>query len=92
MDYNHPELPSTWCLPHPVSPIDTYIDDMYLIVVYHFRHELLALHQANTPQFYPECAQLIVTGSGTSSPSSDYLVSIPGAWGANDPGVNINVS
>lgn len=25
---------------------------------YLIRHELLALHQANTPQFYPECAQI----------------------------------
>lgn len=25
---------------------------------YLIRHELLALHQANTPQFYAECAQV----------------------------------
>ncbi|KAL4250064.1 Endo-beta-1,4-glucanase D [Abortiporus biennis] len=58
---------------------------------YLIRFELLALHQANTPQFYPECANLIVTGSGTAFPSSDYLKPIPGAWGANDPGVNIDI-
>jgi len=58
---------------------------------YLIRHELLALHQANTPQFYPECGQLIVTGSGSAFPSSDYLVSIPGAWTASDPGVNVNI-
>uniref|UniRef100_A0A8H7Y2G1 AA9 family lytic polysaccharide monooxygenase n=1 Tax=Psilocybe cubensis TaxID=181762 RepID=A0A8H7Y2G1_PSICU len=58
---------------------------------YLIRHELLALHQANTPQFYPECAQLIVTGGGGQTPSGNYLVSFPGAYGANDPGVNINI-
>ena len=58
---------------------------------YFLRIELLALHQANAPQFYPECAQLIVTGSGTASPPSSYLVSIPGAWTANDPGVNVSI-
>ncbi|PPQ80294.1 hypothetical protein CVT25_003691 [Psilocybe cyanescens] len=58
---------------------------------YLIRHELLAIHQANTPQFYPECAQLIVTGGGGKTPSGNYLVSFPGGYGANDPGVNINI-
>ncbi|KAG8927998.1 hypothetical protein FRC02_007479 [Tulasnella sp. 418] len=55
------------------------------------RFETLALHQANTPQFYPECVQLKVTGSGSSFPSSSYISKIPGAWGAHDPGVDINI-
>ncbi|KAH8827674.1 cellulose-growth-specific protein [Flagelloscypha sp. PMI_526] len=58
---------------------------------YLIRHELLALHQANTPQFYPECAQLTVTGSGTGVPSGSYLVKHPGAYSMSDPGVNINI-
>ncbi|TCD66524.1 hypothetical protein EIP91_001300 [Steccherinum ochraceum] len=58
---------------------------------YLIRFELLALHQSNTPQFYPECANLIITGSGTAYPSSAYLAPIPGAWGKNDPGVNIDI-
>lgn len=58
---------------------------------YLIRHELLALHQANNPQFYPECAQLTVTGSGTLVPSSSWLVSFPGAYSASDPGVNFNI-
>ncbi|KAG8905186.1 GMP synthase (glutamine-hydrolyzing) [Tulasnella sp. 403] len=58
---------------------------------YLIRYETLALHQANTPQFYPECVQVIVTGSGTAFPPDDYLVSIPGAWGANDPGVKVDI-
>jgi len=58
---------------------------------YLIRHELLAIHQANTPQFYPECGQLTVTGGGGKTPSGTFLVSFPGAYGANDPGVNIDI-
>ncbi|KAH0602883.1 uncharacterized protein H6S33_008533 [Morchella sextelata] len=58
---------------------------------YLIRHELIALHQANTPQFYPECAQLTVTGSGTGVPSGDYLTSFPGAYAASDPGITIDI-
>lgn len=58
---------------------------------YFIRWETLAIHQANTPQFYPECVQLHITGTGTAFPPPDYLVSIPGAWTATDPGVNIDV-
>ncbi|CAE6414552.1 unnamed protein product, partial [Rhizoctonia solani] len=59
---------------------------------YLIRWETLALHQTNTPQFYPECAQLQVTGGGSAFPTSEYLVKIPGAWKASDPGVTIDVS
>ncbi|KAJ3563644.1 hypothetical protein NP233_g8808 [Leucocoprinus birnbaumii] len=58
---------------------------------YLIRHELLALHQANTPQWYPECAQLTVTGGGGKTPSGSYLVSFPGAYSASDPSININI-
>ncbi|EIW81812.1 glycoside hydrolase family 61 protein [Coniophora puteana RWD-64-598 SS2] len=58
---------------------------------YFIRHELLAIHQSNVPQFYMECAQLKITGSGTASPSSEYLVKFPGAYSMSDPGVDINI-
>ncbi|TRM68064.1 glycoside hydrolase family 61 protein [Schizophyllum amplum] len=58
---------------------------------YLIRHELLALHQSNTPQFYPECAQLEVTGSGSAKPSGDALVSFPGGYSMSDPGVTIDI-
>jgi hypothetical protein len=45
----------------------------------------------NTTTVYPECAQLIVTGSGTASPPSSALVSFPGAYSASDPGINFNI-
>lgn len=50
---------------------------------YFLRHELLAIHTSNQPQFYPECAQLIVTVSALSilhSPSVQTLISIVGLW------------
>ncbi|KAG9018954.1 hypothetical protein FRB90_007945 [Tulasnella sp. 427] len=58
---------------------------------YLLRMETLALHQANAPQFYPECVQLIVSGSGTAVPPDSYQVSIPGAWTASDPGVMVDI-
>jgi len=60
-------------------------DGNYLI-----RHELLALHQAYSPQFYPECAQITVVGGGGQSPSGSYLTSIPAYASATDPGVRVN--
>lgn len=62
-------------------------DGNYLI-----RHELLALHQANTPQFYPECAQIVISGGGGQSPSGSYLTAIPSYASANDPGVNVSIA
>jgi hypothetical protein len=57
---------------------------------YLIRHELLALHQANTPQFYAECAQIVVSGSGSALPPSDYLYSIPTYAPQNDPGITVS--
>lgn len=50
---------------------------------YLIRHELLAIHTTNQPQFYPECAQLVVTGGGSKSPGGSYLVKFPGAYSAS---------
>lgn len=56
---------------------------------YLMRHELLALHQTNTPQFYPECVQLVVRGSGTAKPAESCLTTIPGYAKQSDPGVTV---
>jgi len=58
---------------------------------YLIRHETMAIHTANAPQWYPECGQLLVTGSGTASPSSTYMASIPGVYSMSDPNVDIDV-
>ena len=59
---------------------------------YLIRHELLALHQADAPQWYPERAQLTVTGSGTATPLSSYFTAIPAYASASDPGVLVSCS
>ncbi|KAJ3035359.1 hypothetical protein HDV00_004037 [Rhizophlyctis rosea] len=45
---------------------------------YVIRHELIARHQAGNPQFYAECANIQITGSGSAFPSSSDMVAIPG--------------
>ncbi|KAK4156463.1 putative endo-beta-1,4-glucanase D [Chaetomidium leptoderma] len=59
---------------------------------YLMRVELLALHSASSPggaQFYMECAQIEVTGSGNNAGSN--FVSFPGAYPANDPGIVLSI-
>ncbi|KAF6755390.1 glycoside hydrolase [Ephemerocybe angulata] len=58
---------------------------------YLIRHELLALHQANTPQFYPECAQLILSGGGSANPPARFKTKFPGGYSMNDPGVKVDI-
>ncbi|KAJ1302563.1 hypothetical protein OPQ81_002880 [Rhizoctonia solani] len=52
---------------------------------YLMRLELLALHSAGAPQFYPSCTQLDVTGGADGAPTSSELVSIPGVYQSTDP-------
>ncbi|KIM36323.1 lytic polysaccharide monooxygenase [Hebeloma cylindrosporum] len=57
---------------------------------YMIRHEIIALHLAtsfNGAEFYPGCAQLRVGGSQTGVPKASDLVSLPGAYSDNDPGI-----
>jgi len=59
---------------------------------YLLRIEHIALHnagQAGGAQFYLSCAQITVTGGGSGTPSP--LVSFPGAYSANDPGIRVNI-
>ena len=58
---------------------------------YLMKVEIIALHgafQEGAAQFYTECAQVQVTGSGTSNPAT---VSFPGAYSANDPGILVGI-
>lgn len=59
---------------------------------YLMRVELIALHNAYSQggaQFYMECAQIRITGSGTNSGSN--FVSFPGAYSATHPGIQLNI-
>ncbi|KAG6907198.1 hypothetical protein DXG01_009978 [Tephrocybe rancida] len=58
---------------------------------YLLRHELIALHAAGSypgAQLYMECAQLKITGGGSTSPAT---VSFPGAYSGTNPGITINI-
>jgi cellulase len=46
---------------------------------YLIRHEIIML-AANPAQFYPNCAQIMVTGDGEKQPKSEELVPFPGAY------------
>jgi hypothetical protein len=38
-----------------------------------------------------QCHQFQITGTGTDFPDDEYLVAIPGAYKAEDPGLLINI-
>ncbi|KAK7031752.1 carbohydrate-binding module family 1 protein [Favolaschia claudopus] len=58
---------------------------------YLIRFETIALHSLPA-QFYPECAQIVITNSGTSvAPTSAQLVSFPGGYSNSDPGLTIDI-
>ncbi|KAF7316357.1 Lytic polysaccharide monooxygenase [Mycena indigotica] len=59
---------------------------------YLVRMEALALHSANTfqgAQWYISCGQISVTGGGSGTPGP--LVSIPGVYTGNEPGILLNI-
>ncbi|KAK3903717.1 glycoside hydrolase [Staphylotrichum tortipilum] len=60
---------------------------------YLLRAEHIALHSASTSggaQFYISCAQIGITGGGSTDPSNK--VAFPGAYKASDPGILININ
>ncbi|KAG8922451.1 hypothetical protein FRC02_011850 [Tulasnella sp. 418] len=60
---------------------------------YLVRIEHIALHVAQSfggAQFYIACGQINVTGGGSGSPGP--LVSIPGVYTGNEPGILININ
>lgn len=57
---------------------------------YMIRFETIALHSMPA-QFYPECAQVTITGGGSLQPAASELVSFPGAYSDSDPGLNIDL-
>jgi lytic cellulose monooxygenase (C1-hydroxylating) len=46
---------------------------------YLLRTETIAMH-STVAQFYPNCAELNVTGTGSSSPGAQYIARIPGVY------------
>jgi hypothetical protein len=57
---------------------------------YLIRHEIIALHlatQRGMAEFYPACSQLRIGGTQTGKPTDSELVSLPGAYSDDDPGI-----
>jgi len=57
---------------------------------YLVRHEIIALHLANEKggaEFYPSCQQIKVGGNGSGVPSQDQLLTFPGSYSEDDPGI-----
>ncbi|KAE9977340.1 hypothetical protein BLS_001472 [Venturia inaequalis] len=50
---------------------------------YLIRHETINLARAPA-EFYPECAQIKVTGSGTETPGKEYRFKLPGVYKSTD--------
>ncbi|TFY61342.1 hypothetical protein EVG20_g7099 [Dentipellis fragilis] len=57
---------------------------------YLIRFETIALHSLPA-QFYPECAQINIVGGGSLAPTAAELVTFPGGYGANDPGLVVDI-
>ncbi|KAI1841081.1 hypothetical protein JX266_012739 [Neoarthrinium moseri] len=74
--------PDLW----PVRIPETIKPGLYVV-----RHEILSLHIENKPQFYPECAHLNISGTGSAVPPKDYRVKFPGAYRDDDPSINIDI-
>ncbi|KAI1137318.1 glycoside hydrolase family 61 protein [Hypoxylon sp. FL0543] len=74
--------PDLW----PVTIPATIKPGLYII-----RHEILSIHIEDKPQFYPECAHLNITGSGTAVPSPEYLAKFPGTYKEDDPSIKIDI-
>ena len=53
------------------------------------RFETLAIHTANQPQFYMECAQIAITGGGDGTPGP--TIKLPGGYSPTDPNIDIDV-
>jgi len=47
---------------------------------YLIRHEIISIHVANKPQWYPECGNLNVIGNGDKIPSKEWYYKFPGAY------------
>ncbi|EAU86984.1 glycosyl hydrolase family 61 [Coprinopsis cinerea okayama7 len=57
---------------------------------YIIRHELIALHIGMTrggAEFYPSCSQLRVHGGGNGRPAEHELVTFPGGYSDDHPGI-----
>ncbi|RYP66743.1 hypothetical protein DL771_007623 [Monosporascus sp. 5C6A] len=74
--------PALW----PVTIPSTIKPGLYIV-----RHEIMSIHVANKPQWYPECAHLNITGTGSALPSAEFYVKFPGGYDPSDPSIHIDI-
>ncbi|KAL4782628.1 glycosyl hydrolase family 61-domain-containing protein [Aspergillus varians] len=55
---------------------------------YVLRHEIIALHSAGSPQPYPQCVNLKVTGGGTLEPAGTLGMEL---YSGNEEGLTVNI-
>ncbi|TEB33454.1 cellulose-growth-specific protein [Coprinellus micaceus] len=58
---------------------------------YLIRHEVITIHITKYPQFYPNCAQLVVHARGGMNPPKRFLTKFPGAYSLEDPGLAVDI-
>ncbi|KAJ7842637.1 glycoside hydrolase [Mycena olivaceomarginata] len=61
---------------------------------YVLRHEVIALHMAQSlggAEFFPNCVQLTVTGTGSGAPTEKEITNFPGTYKPTGPGILVDV-
>ncbi|KKY24895.1 hypothetical protein UCRPC4_g02261 [Phaeomoniella chlamydospora] len=88
------EVPGTWASDELISNNNSWtltIPSSITAGNYVLRHEIIALHSAGSEggaQNYPQCFNLKITGSGTSSPTGTLGQEL---YSSTDPGILINI-
>jgi cellulase len=86
--------PGTWAADELISNGNSWTVEIPSSIApgkYVLRHEILALHasgQPNGAQAYPQCVNLEITGSGSTTPSGEPATSF---YTASDPGILFNL-
>lgn len=77
-------------LPDRGKPTNVQIPSTLAPGNYIFRQEIIALHNGNRKggaEIFPSCSQLRVGGSQKGKPTKEELVSIPGVYTSDEPGI-----
>lgn len=80
--------PVSWGLDHLINRgANVTIPETLKPGHYLLRYEIINLERRT--EFYPQCLQLAVDGSGVDVPAEEYLVQFPGAYDMGEPGLAI---
>jgi len=87
---------STWCTTRLTAGgyLDVTVPSDLSSGNYLMRLETIAHHeswQLHGSQPYVNCAEIVISGSGNANPTGNYLVSFPGAYKEDDPGILLSI-